>query len=166
LNPGPTRFLIDCPRKNFAICRSSLKGSQRPQKRHYQLPPAFSAGLNSHPRRPLEFRVREAAIDYAKRRGQYVRCQLTNGRVVVGTVDGTDGEAFSLRAQKFVPGAAIAGMVVVVVILLPILIPILSLASGSWIDGLLRWLENGRKPHSGVILQTSVSGISRIRMQS
>lgn len=136
------------------------EGNLRPQERHYQLPPEFSARLNSRPRRPLESRVREAATDYAKHPGQYVRCQLTNGRVVVGTVDGTDGETFSLRTgvfnfrsikysevvsepqpvngagQKFVRGAAIAGMVVVVVILLPILIPIFSLAclSGSCVD--------------------------------
>src|SRR5260221_12979150 len=63
--------------------------------------PAVFAGLANHPRRPLEVRARQAAHELERKRGQYVRCTLETGKVLVGTVSSAGNQSFVLETGLF-----------------------------------------------------------------
>ena len=122
------------------------------QSQRVVLSPAVFAGLTQHPRPNLEARVKLAVSGFENHRGQYVRCQLQDGRVVVGTVVDIRDNNFVLRTgviaektieysamasepkpvagtgQKIVRGAEFTGMIAVAVVLTPIFIPVFLVA--------------------------------------
>jgi len=130
------------------------------QTAHKNLPAEFFAGLTQHPRLSLASRVKRSLSGYENRRRQYVRCELKDGRVLVGTVVYARDNYFVPRTgaaaekdieysqmasepqpvagtgQKIKRDAEITGMVTVAVVLAPIVIPILLVACvfGTCVD--------------------------------
>ena len=122
------------------------------QSRRVVLSPAVFAGLANHPRRPLELRARQSAQELEKRRGQYVRCILKNGKVLVGSVSSAGDKSFVLETglfkseeisydsldsdpvptgaggQKFARSMEITGLIAVMIVLSPIIIPAMLIA--------------------------------------
>jgi hypothetical protein len=112
----------------------------------------FFAGLRKHPRSQMESHVREVIFDYRKHKNQYLRCKLQSGRVVVGTVSYADADSFFLRTglaarqrisyaalacepqpvlafeRRLVRGLEITGMVAAVIVVIPILLPVYTVA--------------------------------------
>src|SRR5260221_7054926 len=74
---------------------------QLDQPQRVVLSPAVFAGLANHPRRPLEVRARQAAHELERKRGQYVRCTLETGKVLVGTVSSAGNQSFVLETGLF-----------------------------------------------------------------
>ena len=134
-------------------------GEPPAQTTHKNLPAEFFAGLTQHPRLSLS-RVKRSLSGYENRRRQYVRFELKDGRVLVGTVVYARDNYFVLRTgaaaekdieysqmasepqpvagtgQKIKRDAEITGMVTVAVVLAPIVIPILLVACvfGTCVD--------------------------------
>jgi hypothetical protein len=156
LEPVPYRFshetLVDNP---------LLSSREHPaQHRAFTVPAKVWAGLSGRPRRSLEYRSRKAIAEYASQRNQWIRCELQNGRVLVGTCTYCTSDEFNLQygafgerrikyaeliavprpvpatGEKLVRGLEIAGIVGLVVITAPITIPVLSLmcVSGQCVD--------------------------------
>jgi hypothetical protein len=148
----PNNALADNPLLAARATSSTIRKSK--------LDANFFAGLSNHSRPNFEHRIRIAVSRYARQRKQYIRCELLDGRVLVGTVGQTSSDEFGLNigvittkwikyselaseprpveasGQKFVRGMEIFGMFAVVIITAPIVIPLvtISCATGSCPD--------------------------------
>jgi hypothetical protein len=120
----------------------------------------FFYGLEAHPRPNLEARAKLSIETFRTKRKQYVRIRLKNGKVITGPVEWARDDDFTLgtglfaeesikyadmasepepvaaAGQKFVRGLQITGMVVVVIVIAPLVLPILAIAcaTGTCVD--------------------------------
>jgi len=132
-----------------------LSASEHPaQHRVFTVPVKVCAGLSERPRLSLEYRPRKEVAGYASRRNQWIRCELQNGRVLVGAFTYGTSDEFNLQYRAFgqekdqilgthrsrvrsrppvrnLSGLEIAGIAGLVVITAPITIPVVSLMGVS-----------------------------------
>jgi hypothetical protein len=123
------------------------------QKETTQLPAGVFAGLSEHPRTPLVTRAK-ATIETISKKGnsQYVRCQLDDGKILIGPITSQNDEDFELQTgvyswktvryselaslpqpvagskEKFVRGAGTTGAIILVILALPFLLPYYAIA--------------------------------------
>lgn len=143
------------PSDHLRNTRLYADSALREQSTHKVLPAKFFAGLAQHPRPNLVARAKAAVSGYQKRRGQYVRCELQDGRVLVGFVARASDKSFVLQTgfmagktieysalvsepkpvaatgKKIVRGAEITGAITLVVVLMPIILPVYAIACVS-----------------------------------
>ncbi len=123
------------------------------QKETTQLPAGVFAGLSEHPRTPLVTRAKETIETISKKgNSQYVRCQLDDGKILIGPITSQNDENFELETgvyswktvryselaslpqpvagskEKFIRGAGTTGAMILVILALPFLLPYYAIA--------------------------------------